>query len=260
MSVSKQHSLAAPRKSGNTLNPRSKKSAGQKLAEAQARVDRVLAELDQCATRKLREMMSELREIRGDFNALKKGQTISDCRNWAEFCKQRLHRTKQAVNQLLAGKPERKETFHLAAQAEEGPPADPAPEISDDPSTEDRAEAPASAARNSTQTDPPAYDKNLDQANKKLRHFFRPFEEPEDIAKKLNEILVHQYPSRKFIVTVEEVFTDAPAPPRTYNYEQHPGTPTGVARVRNVSTDERYDQILAEKAVEREIANGEVGF
>ena len=191
MSVSKKHSSAARRKSGKTLT--------SNLAEAQARVDRVLAELDQCATRKLRELLPELREIRNDFNALKRGQTISDCRNWAEFCKQKLHRTKQAVNQLLA---ERKETFHQTEQTEEQDEeetwdgADPASEISDDPSTEDEATDEAT---------------DLDRVNKKIRHFFRPFEEPEDIAKTLNEILVHQYPSRRFIVTVEEVFTEAPA-------------------------------------------------
>src|SRR5438445_8525678 len=71
MSIPQQHSSAAARKSSNDLTSSKKNSAGQELAEAQTRADRLLMELDQCATRKLRELNYELLLVRNDFNTLK---------------------------------------------------------------------------------------------------------------------------------------------------------------------------------------------
>jgi hypothetical protein len=78
----------------------------------------ILGELDRIVLLKLRELKSELVELREGFRTLKGKQTISGCKTWAEFCANKLHRTKRAVNMLLAEQPDqREETSQSEAKA-----------------------------------------------------------------------------------------------------------------------------------------------
>jgi len=81
----------------------------------EALAKKILGELEGVVTLKLRELKDELAELREGFRTLKPKQTISDCKTWDEFCSTRLHRTKRAVNMLLAdeaSKSKREETSH----------------------------------------------------------------------------------------------------------------------------------------------------
>lgn len=70
---------------------------------------KILGELESVVTLKLRELKDELAELRAGFRTLKPKQTISGCKTWDEFCSNKLHRTKRAVNLLLAAKPDERE-------------------------------------------------------------------------------------------------------------------------------------------------------
>jgi len=69
------------------------------------RAQRVASSFDDCCTRKIAEMKDDLQLVRADFKALKNGGKLAGCATWDAFCETKLHRTKRAVNMLLADKP-----------------------------------------------------------------------------------------------------------------------------------------------------------
>jgi len=284
MSVSKQHSSAASRKSGNNQTPSKKNSAGQELAEAQTRADRLLMELDQCATRKLRELKDELLVVRNDFNTLKKGQKISRCQNWDEFCTKKLHRTKRAVNLLLADKPMREETSHPEpavvpndAESDAGLSAEDESNI--DPELQvarQRASGVDIDGRSLQEIEAAAWDlpeprkrklkelvngkpaipysEDLDAARKKLRYVFEAAKaDEEEIGRKLADLLNGMTPFRTFSVkvTIEEV-----PKPKAYHYElfDNPKSPTGVTpvRVKNNRLDGYTEDSMLRQCMDQE--------
>ena len=79
---------------------------------------KILGEVDGVITLKIRELKDELTELREGFRTSKPKQSISGCKTWDKFCTSKLHRTKRAVNLLLAEKSEREETSHSNPRAE----------------------------------------------------------------------------------------------------------------------------------------------
>lgn len=227
----------------------------ESINQAETLANNILRELEDVSTRKLRELKPQLSELRNHFKTLKPKQKISDCRTWDEFCSKRLHRTKRAVNLLLAERPEakeeqtgREETSHSDAELPF--------EIPEEDWTNDPDLVKMARQLDSEPFIPPAprlkrwqgngpgipFAEDLDRTKKKARHLFHVFDSCEDIARKLNQILEGLLPCRKFKVTVEEV--QVPPKPKTYHYEAHPGTPTGVARVCNAPVEEPDPKII----------------
>jgi hypothetical protein len=94
---------------------------------------RILGELDGVLCVKLKELKPELLILRGYFHAKGKNRNILGCKTWAAFCSEKLHHTKQAVNQMLAEpKPSGKK---LSTDEPEPPPQD-ANQESPSPSSE----------------------------------------------------------------------------------------------------------------------------
>lgn len=137
--------------------------------------NRILAELDGVLLKKLKELKPELLELRGYFQEKGRSGNILGCETWAAFCSEKLHRTKQAVNQMLA-ESRRKETFHT----------EPEPTVNESEAVEDWATA-------------------RDAAKKKIRHQFTLLDSVKDIEDKMNDLLAGVIPCRKFVVTVKEV-------------------------------------------------------
>jgi hypothetical protein len=89
------------------------------LSHYESLATHILGEFQAVVTRKLAELKPELSELRAGFKTVKPNQSISGCHTWDEFCTKKLHRTKRAVNLLLATNPEtskpplqREETSH----------------------------------------------------------------------------------------------------------------------------------------------------
>jgi len=240
-------------------------------------------ELDQCATRKLRELNYELLLVRNDFNTLKKGQRISGCQNWDEFCTKKLHRTKRAVNLLLADKPKREETSHPEppvvpndAESDAGLSAEDESNI--DPELQvarQHASGVDIDGRSLQEIEAAAWDlleprqrkiklvngkpgipysEDLDAARKKLRYVFEAAKaDEEEIGRKLADLLNGMTPFRTFSVkvTIEEV-----PKPKAYHYElfDNPKSPTGVTpvRVKNNRLDGHTEDSMLRQCMDQE--------
>jgi len=140
---------------------------------------RILVELDGVMLKKLKELKPELLELRGYFQEKGRSGNILGCETWAAFCSEKLHRSKQAVNQMLA-EPKRKETFH--------------PDEPDAATAEGKSPEPLET-----------WEKAQSEAKKKVRHFFTALASVKDIEGKMNDLLDGLIPCRKFKITVEEI-------------------------------------------------------
>jgi hypothetical protein len=229
---------------------------------------RILTQRDAAICVKLRDLKSDVLELRGHFKNLKGKATIAGCKTWAEFCEKKLHRTDRAVRKMLAGsKLKQAKEPQGPAEQSSAPSTESAVLSSDvtdsnkgsDEGSVDVSHIPDKKAQASElERGGISYADDLDRAKKKVRHLFSDLESVEEVERKLNQLLEGLIPCRKFIVTVEEVVV--PAKPKTYHYEPHSGTPTGMARVSNSHVAPAISELAFQQRVNQEIANGEVGF
>jgi hypothetical protein len=73
------------------------------IREAEALATVILNAVDKVLCIKLRDLKPQLEKLRLHFKELKKsGGRIAGCTTWDEFCREKLHRTRRAVNALLS--------------------------------------------------------------------------------------------------------------------------------------------------------------
>jgi hypothetical protein len=62
------------------------------------RAEFVAARFETCS-----DIAPHIRQLRGDFRALKPGETIMECRTWTDFCSKVLKRTARGIRYVMAG-------------------------------------------------------------------------------------------------------------------------------------------------------------
>ena len=174
---------------GSRTRPMMKEQDWKKVNDL---AESILNQLDEVWVGKLKEFKTELLEVRAYFQQ-KKRRNILGCETWAAFCQEKLHRTKRAVNMMLAEpKPEREVSSHPESDEQLETP---------DPSTE----GPIVADADEPDAAEDDWEKAKDATQKKLRHQFSPLDSVESIAEKFTEILQGLMPTRRLIVTVKEI-------------------------------------------------------
>jgi len=207
---------------------------------------KILGGIEDVITLKLRELKDDLLKLREGFQEKKAHQKIAGCKSWDEFCKTKLHRTKRAVNLLLAGKPQvkkeqksREETSHRkpvdqqvgsieAAPIKEDWPALPEEEGEPDPDSVREAMAcnPDAAPKSRHKSGPGiSFEEDLERVRDKARHIFHKTDNPEEIARTFAKLLQLLYPHRRFKIAIEEI--ELPPRPRMFNMVAHPTAITG---------------------------------